>query len=229
VPAIVAPYAASAPRPPATPVRFTVPTPVHLGNGESVQVELVPPRTAIKARSVVTFEAVPDTSASFQGFPAMDCNQVAGGGAGTARAEVAVELDVPGSVALPDGRARLFKRKGDKLEVVSEDPLRTSPGIARVRLAPDSDIVGERRALSCTGDEHTRTIHEKIEVKIENKGKQATDVVVREFMWRWPVWRIDSADESPHGVRAGTQTQEYRVNLPPGAKKTVTYSVVYTW
>jgi hypothetical protein len=229
VPAVASPYLAAAAKPALAPMRFTVPAPVHLGNGESVQVELLPPRTSVKARSVVTYEAVPDASAAYQGFPAIDCNQVAGAGTNAPRAEVALELDIPNGTALPDGRARLFRRKGDRLDVVSEDPLRSSPGVARMRVAADADIIGERHALSCTGDERTRTIHEKIEVKVENKGKQPTDVIVREYLWRWPVWRIDPADESPRGVRAGTQTQEYRVNLPPGARKTVTYSVVYTW
>ena len=229
VPAVASPYVVTPPKPAASPVRFGVPSPVHLGNGESVQVELIPPRTGIKTHSVVLFEAMPDPSANAQGYPAVDCNQLASVGNNTSRAEVGVELDVPPGMSLPDGRVRTFRRKGDRLEIVSEDALRTSPGVARVRLAPDTDIVGERRALSCNGDERTRTIHEKIEVKVENKGKAAAEVVVREFLWRWPVWRIDPADESPRGVRAGAQTQEYRLSIPAGGKKTVTYSVVYSW
>jgi hypothetical protein len=211
------------------PARFVVPTPVRLGNGESVQVELIPARKAIKTRSVVIFESVADLSASYQGVAAMDCNVLANGAGGTGHAEVSLELDVPGGLTLPDGRARLFRRKGDQLELVSEEQLRTAAGIARVWVAADTDIVGERRAISCSADERTRTIHEKIEIKVENKGKQATDVIVREYMFRWPVWKIDPADESPRGVRAAPQTQDYRVSLPAGAKKTVTYSVLYTW
>ena len=229
VPAIANPYVIAAPRPAAAPARFAVRSPVHLGNNESVQVELVPAIAAAKARPVVAFEAIPDASPQYQAFPALDCNQLAAAGNGAGRAEVAVELDVPGATALPDGRVRLFRRHGDRLDVVSEDELHASPGLARIRIAPDAEIVGERRALSCNGDERTRTIHERIEVKVENKGKQPADVVVREFLWRWPVWRIDPADESPRGVRAGPQTEEYRLTLPPGARKTVTYSVVYTW
>jgi hypothetical protein len=72
-------------------------------------------------------------------------------------------------------------------------------------------------------------VHEKIEVKLENKSKQAVDVVVREFLWRWPVWHIEPADETVKGLRAGPQTQEYRVSLPAGGRKSVAYSVVYSW
>jgi hypothetical protein len=43
------------------------------------------------------------------------------------------------------------------------------------------------------------------------------------------MWRIDPADESVRGVRAGMQTQEYRVSLAAGAKKSIVYTVVYSW
>ena len=67
-----------------------------------------------------------------------------------------------------------------------------------------------------------------MQVDVENHGKQAAEVVVREAMWRWPVWKLEG-DESPRGAHAGPQTQEYRLSLPPGGKKTVTYGVVYSW
>ncbi|MDB4959407.1 MAG: hypothetical protein JWO36_6976 [Myxococcales bacterium] len=222
-------YGSTSARQSTAPMRFVVPSPVRIGNGESVQVELLPPRTNAKARSVVTFEAMPDPSINFQAYPATECNQLNAGGGSTARAEVAVELDVPSSGPLPDGRVRLFRRKNDRVEVVSEDQLRSTAGIARIHLAPDNDVTGERHAVSCNADERTRTIHEKIEVKVENKSKQPIEVVVREFLWRWPMWRIDGADESVRGVRGGAQTQEYRLALPAGGKKSVTYTVVYTW
>ncbi len=41
------------------------------------------------------------------------------------------------------------------------------------------------------------------------------------------MWRLE--DESPRGTRAGTQTQEYRLALPASGKKSLTYTVVYTW
>ena len=224
----VNPYVVTPPRQATPATRFVVPTPVRLGNGESVQVELMTPRSGAKARPVIAFESMPDPSANFQAYPGTDCNQFSTA-VGTGRAEVAIEVDVPATTPLPDGRVRLFKRKGDRLEAVSEDALRTSAGIARIRLSPDGDVTGSRRATSCTTDERTHTIHEKIELVVENKGKQAVDVVAREFLWRWPMWRIDPSDESPRGTRAGGQTQEYKVNVPGGGKKSITYTVVYQW
>ncbi|MBA3462515.1 MAG: hypothetical protein H0T46_21315 [Deltaproteobacteria bacterium] len=207
------------------PTRYAIAKPVHLGSGQSVQVELLPTRLAAKARSVITYEAMPDPSLGFQAYPNTDCNQFNGVGMG--RSEIAVEVDVPTKEPLPDGRVRLFRKKADRLEVISEEQLRSSAGLARIRVAPNNDINGERRAVSCNYDERLRTVTEKIEVKIENKAKRASEIVIREFAWRWPVWRLDSEDVK--SARAGTQTLEYRATVPPGGKKTVTYAVTYTW
>jgi hypothetical protein len=210
----------------AAPARFVVPGPVRLGRGESVQVELMSARTGAKVKPVVTFEAMPDPSANFQQFQAVDCSQLAAQVAGAGRAEVALELDTPNQ--LPDGKVRLFERVGQRLDVISEDQLHASANVARIRLAADNEIVGERHALSCNYDEHARTIHEKIELDLSNHGTQKATVIAREFMWRWPMWHLES-DESPKGVRAGPQTQEYRIDLAAGGKQTVTYTVDYAW
>jgi len=211
----------------AVPIRYTIATPVQLVAGQSVQVELLPAKQKARSRPVITYEAMPDPSPGFQAYPNTDCNQFNVVGIGTGRAEVAVEVDVPTKDALPEGRVRTFRRKGERLEVVSEDQLRSSAGLARIRLVPDPDIIGERRALSCTYDERAHTVVEKIEVKLENKSRRAAEVVVREFAWRWPVWRLDAEDSK--SSRSGAQTLEYRAKVPAGGKKTLTYSVVYTW
>jgi hypothetical protein len=207
--------------------QYRVPSQVHLGAGETVQVELIPRRTAVKARSVVAYEAIQDLSGSFQLYPASDCTQLSSTPTGQGRADVALEIDVPG--ALPDGRVRLFRRKPDRLELVGDDALRLAGNVVRIRVATDTDLTGERHAVSCTVDERTRTIHEKVEIKLENRGKAPVDAVVREYMWRFPVWKIDPADETVKGTKAAPQTQEYRLTVPAGGKKSVTYAVVYSW
>lgn len=214
---------APAPAPP----RYPIATPVRLGSGQTVQVELVPAKQKAKARSVVTYEAMPDPSLGFQAYPNTDCNQFNGVGMGNGRAEIAIELDVPTSDPLPDGRVRMFRRRGERLEVINEEPIRASAGLARMRIAPHTEIVGERKAVSCTFDERTHTVTEKLEVKVENKSQREAQIVVREFAWRWPVWRLEREDAK--STRTGPQTLEYRAAVPPGGKKTFTYALVYTW
>lgn len=214
----------SVPRPPAT--SFSVPSPVRLAAGDSVRLELVPARTAARVRPIVVYEPAADEAANHQDEPSIDCSSGTLGGSG-GRSTVALEVDVPAQVTLPDGPVRLFRRRGDRLEVVSEDVLRATAGVARIKLARDGDITGARRALSCNVDERAQTIEEKIEIRVENKGKQATEVVIRDFAWRWPVWKLDGEDRK--SVRAGAQTLEYRVRVPAKGSQTVTYSIVYTW
>jgi len=102
--------AAPAKKPVAT--RFVVPGGVTLGAGETVQVELLPPKVGVKARTVVSYEAQPDQSDQYQDFPNTDCSQSSGGaGTGAGVAEVGVEVDLPPNVVLPAGRVRLFQKK----------------------------------------------------------------------------------------------------------------------
>lgn len=219
--------ATTALRAPPPALRFIVPSPIKLVAGDSVQVELTPSRTAAKVRPVIAYEATTDLSLGHQEEVNQDCTYNNGVGMGQGRSEAAIELDLPASTTLPDGRVRLFRRKGDRLEVLSEDILRSMTGVARIKLAADADVTGERKAVTCTVDERAHTIVEKIEVRVENKGKVAADVVIREFAWRWPVWKIESEDKK--SVRAAPQTLEYRVKVPSKGSQTVTYTLVYTW
>jgi hypothetical protein len=214
-------------RAPPTPLRFNMNQPLKLGAGDSVQVELTPSRTGAKVRPVITYEATSDLSSGYQEEANQDCTYNNGVGMGSGRSEVAIELDLPPNTTLPDGRVRLFKRKADRLEVLSEDTLRSIAGVARIKLTADTEISGERKAVTCNVDERAHTIVEKIEVRVENKGKHAADVVVREYAWRWPVWKIDTEDKK--SVRAGPQTLEYRVKVPAKGSQTITYTLIYTW
>jgi hypothetical protein len=218
---------AAALRPPPASLRFAVASPIKLGAADAVQVELTPARTGAKVRPVVTYEATTDLSASHQEEANQDCTYNNGVGMGQGRSELAIELDLPSTTTLPDGKVRLFRRKGDRLEVLSEDTMHSLAGVARIKLAADTEVTGERKAVTCNVDERAHTIVEKIEVRVENKGKQTADVVIREFAWRWPVWKLESEDKK--SVRATPQTLEYRVKVPAKGAQTVSYTLIYTW
>jgi hypothetical protein len=207
----------------APPLRFAVATPVRIAQGEAVQIDLVPPRVAARARTVTAVEW-PHDLASATGEPATDCTQ--GGSGEPGQAELMVELDVPGGT-LPEGKARLLRRRAGRLEVVTEEPLHSGAGLARIRIAPTHELTVERRAASCSFDEVAHTLREVIEISIENTGAAPADVVARDRLWRWSVWRIES--EGRKGTRAAPQVQEYRVRVPAGGKQSLTYTAVYAW
>jgi hypothetical protein len=208
------------------PARYVIAQPVKLVAGQKVQVPLVPSQRKATAKTIVVYEAIPDLSAGFQGYANTDCTQYnANTGSGTA--EISVEVGVPTKEPLPPGRVRLFRRKGDRVEVVSEEQLRSRAGAARIRLDRSTDVVGDRKAVTCTNDEKARTLTERVVVELENKSKRALDVVVREFAWRWTLFRIDAEDQK--STKGGPQAFEYRLTLPPGGKRTVGYTLVYSW
>jgi hypothetical protein len=159
------------------PLRFTVPSPVRLAAGDAVQVELFPARVAAKAVPVVAYEAMEDPSPGYQDLPGSDCSEYTGGGLG-GTTELALELAVPSAALLPEGRVRLFRRQGERLEIVSEEDLRPGAGVARIKLSGDAEITGERKALSCNVDEHAKTIHERVRVRLENKGGESGSIRV---------------------------------------------------
>lgn len=50
---------------------------------------------------------------------------------------------------------------------------------------------------------------------------------VVEHLYRWSNWDVIS--ESDKHLRTDARTMEYRVTVPPGSDKAVTYTVHYTW
>ncbi|HVK74613.1 MAG TPA: DUF4139 domain-containing protein [Kofleriaceae bacterium] len=223
-----APVGARAPigaAPPA-PVQFKVARPADLPSGQAMQVELAPRRAGVAARRRIVLEAIADQSPSYQTSPAYDCYAYTPGGG--PRAEQMLELDGGGQI-LPEGRLRVFRRQGAELLVVGEDTLRVNraTGALRLRVGVASELTAERRQVECRQDGGGRSMRSRIEVRIENKGKAATDVVVREYLYRWSNWKIEAEDVK--GARAGGSAYEFVVKVPAGASKAVSYTVVYSW
>jgi hypothetical protein len=210
----------------APPPAFVVAAPVRIAAGDAVQVDLIPPRLAAPVHPVITFEALRDPATTTNDGN-NDCARQSGAEPEAMRSELALELALPPATALPDGKVRLYRRHAGATELVSEDDLRLAAGVARIRVAPAREITGQRRATACTVDEHAHSLREIVEVAVDNKAKQAADVVVREYLWRWPAWRIEAEDHK--GTRAGRQSQEYRLHVPAGGAQRVTYTVVYAW
>lgn len=208
------------------PTRYVIAEPVKLATDQRVQVPLVPAQRAAPTKTVVLYEAIPDLSPGFQTYANTDCAQY-NANTGPGSAELALEVALPTKDPLPVGRVQLFRRSGARIDVVSEEPLRSRPGAARIRIDRTTDLVGDRKAVSCTNDEKARTLTERVELVLENKGKRALDVVVREFAWRWPIFKLDA--EAQKSVKGGAQAFEYRVALPAQGKRTLSYTVVYAW
>ncbi len=204
--------------------RFDVPAPVQLAATDSVQVELIPARRGAKAHTIVALDAMADDAQQADADTVTDCTQFVTAPVGSASA--AIEVDLP-AAPLPDGHIRIFRRAKDRLEVVSEDDFKALPGHARLKLAGDSPVTLARRATACSYDDAAKTLVEKVEIALDNGGKQALDTVVHETLWRGKTFKISS--EQPKGSPLPAQQREYRVRVAAGGKQTIAYTVSYTW
>jgi hypothetical protein len=210
------------------PATFKLARPIALATDRELQVELVPRRTGVRGKRVIVYEAAPDLSSGYATTPAADCYGYAPGGG---KAALALELDGGGSAgaALPPGRLRVLRRSGGETVLAREQQLRVDrgTGVIRIVLGDAVDVVGERTQVSCEGDPTGRSLREEIKLNVENQGKAAVDVVLRDYLFRWKSWRIEVEDAK--GVRAGPHAQEYRLRLAAGARRSVSYTVVYSW
>jgi len=71
-------------------------------------------------------------------------------------------------------------------------------------------------------------LDETFEIKIRNhKEKDTVEFRVVEHLYRWSSWKI--VEKSQDFEKTDSQTIEFRVEVPPGEERTVTYKVHYTW
>ena len=210
---------------PTAPAGFKLPRPVSLASDHDLQVELAPRRAGVKGRRVTVYEPAADLSSGYSSTPAADCYGYAATGG---KAELALELDGAGP-ALPPGRLRVLRRTGGETVLARDEQLRIDrgSGTIRINLGDADQIRGEPKQDECEPDPTGRALRESITVSVENQGKTAADVVVRAYLFRWRNWKLES--ESQPGTRTDSQAMEYRLKVPAGGSKSVTYSVVYSW
>lgn len=131
---------------------------------------------------------------------------------------------------LPAGRLRFYRQDTDgQLEFTGENEIQHTPRDETIRAFTGSafDITGERRRTNYHIDFGARVLDESFEIKVRNHKREPVEVRVFEHLYRGSTW--DLTQKSDVFLRTDSQTIEFRVQAPPGAEKTVTYSVHYTW
>lgn len=205
------------------PTSWKIARPVTIRNGQSVQLELAPRRTGAKSRKVIVAEALSENSGYDNAEAYTECD----GGPRNEHTTQYLELD--GGAALPDGRIRMLRRTGGELTAAGEDALRTNAatGAVRIGIGTVDTILISRTPVDCQLGANGRSLDERVEISLENTGKTATEVVIREYMYRWHEWKL--LTESDKGSKATERAQEWKVKIPAGGSKSVTYAVRYSW
>lgn len=134
-------------------------------------------------------------------------------------------------IPLPKGRTRFYRRGDDgQLEFVGENAIDHTPRdeMVRLRTGDAFDLVGERRRMDYRIDTERNWLDESFEIKLRNRKEQGSvEIRVVEHLYRWSTWEI--TEKSDSFAKTDSQTIEFRVQVPAGQEKTVTYKAHYTW
>jgi len=134
-------------------------------------------------------------------------------------------------IPLPRGLVRFYRQDDDgQLEFTGENFIDHTPRDETVRVYTGNafDMVGERRRVDYKIDISQQWLHEAFEIKVRNRKEDGSvEVRVVEHLYRWLSWEI--VEKSDSFVKTESQTVEFRVNIPAGQEKVITYKVHYTW
>lgn len=133
-------------------------------------------------------------------------------------------------VALPKGKLRFYRRGDDgQLEFTGENEIDHTPRneTIRVRTGNSFDLVGERKPTDFKTDRSDKWMTETFEIKLRNRKKEAVEIRVVEYLYRWSNWNITA--KSDEFKKTDAQTIEFRVPVKPDEEKTITYTVHYSW
>jgi hypothetical protein len=134
-------------------------------------------------------------------------------------------------IPLPRGRMRFYRPDDDgQLEFTGENAIDHTPKDETVRVYTGDafDLVGERRRTNYQIDTDHDWLNESFEIRLRNRKEQGeVEIRVVEHLYRWINWEI--VEKSDTFLKTDSQTIEFRIQVPAGAEKIVTYKVHYTW
>ena len=212
---------------------YTLPRPVTLHDRETKQVEFIR-ASNVKAQRVYVYDGarVPQQY-QYWGYEQIRQNREYGTEMNT---DVWVMQEINNTKAnnlgipLPKGRVRFYRRDTDgALEFVGENEIKHTPLDETLRIPTGNafDIVGERRQTNYQLDLNGHKIDESFEIKIRNHKKEGATVRVVEHLYRCLNWEI--SQKTDDFLKTDSRTAEFRVHVPAGGEKTLTYTAHYTW
>ncbi len=133
-------------------------------------------------------------------------------------------------IPLPKGTVRVFKNDTDgSAQFIGEDAIDHTPKDehVRIKLGEAFDIVGERKQTAFRAVVPGHVYDESFEITLRNHKDEPVTVRVVEVLYRWSDWEIRA--ESEKHEKVDSQTVVFPTTVPANGKKTVTYTVRYTW
>ena len=131
---------------------------------------------------------------------------------------------------LPAGTFRLYQRRADgAVEFLGEDELQAvaAGGMGSVLLGPARGLLGERERTGYTEVTPLRVYEESFQIRLENNTDETVEIRVVEHLYRWHEYEIVRADAEYE--QTADQTIEFRPVLRPGGRRSIHYTVRYSW
>ena len=156
---------------------------------------------------------------------------------GGARGKVAVFVNFKNDekqglgIPLPAGKVRVYKKnpRDGGIEFIGEDLIDHTPRNERIRLKLGEafDVVGERTRVDFTLNKDRKMMSETIRIELRNQKEAAQKVTILERMNRWKTWTLTKSSEE--GTKTSADLMKWTVDVPAEGKKTIEYTVRYTW
>ncbi len=132
---------------------------------------------------------------------------------------------------LPKGKVRVYKEDAadGTLEFIGEDLIdhTAKDETVLIKLGQSFDVVGERTQTDFRLHKARKTMTESFEIQIRNHKDKPQKVVIKENLFRWLTWKITESSDDYEKIDA--RTIHFDVTVPANGKKTVTYTVRYSW
>lgn len=207
---------------------YTLGRPATLPDNSTKQLELFPAVSAINCNKELVFDA-----SSQYGYGGLNTNQNYGK---NNQADVNVYLRFNNSednnmgMPLPAGRIRVNQKDSDgSLEFIGEDIIDHTPKDEDVliKMGNAFDIKGERKQTDYRVDTKARTMSESFEITLKNHKAEATNVVIRETLYRWSQWEISR--KSHDFTKQDSRHIHFDVEVPANGETKISYTVNYSW
>ncbi|RPJ37489.1 MAG: hypothetical protein EHM35_06375 [Planctomycetaceae bacterium] len=214
---------------------YTLARPTTLHDRETKQVEFLR-ADGVQAQRLYVYDGVKIDINRYRGYPSESLRNERDYGT-QSNPKVWVMKEFKNSkenhlgIPLPRGRVRFYRRDDDgQLEFTGENLINHTPRDETVRVYTGDafDLVGERRRTDYRIDTEHDWLDESFEIKLRNRKEEgAVEIRVVEHLYRWINWEI--IQKSDPFAKTDSQTIEFRVQVPAGEEKVVTYKVHYTW
>jgi len=213
---------------------YTIQRPTTLLDRETKQVEMVR-ADGVKSEKFFVYDGVKIDPNRYQGYSTENLIQDREYGT-QSQTSVWVMREIKNTaenglgIPLPAGRTRFYQRDEDgQLEFTGENTIKHTVKDETLRIYTGSafDLVGERIRTNFVSVYDQHFVDETFQIKLHNHKGQPVEIRVVEHLYRHIKWEIK--EPSDPFTKTDSRAIEFRVNVPPGEEKTVSYVVHYSW